>query len=184
MSAHRASNGISGVASARRRAAARRARLPAERPTPPATNRNEHGGLTFRLLAAAYFLEGFGYIVSGTFAVTAVQHTPGLERWAPWVWVAAGVADAPSALLWNRMADRFGAPRALVAVGWFEKEIRWEGTQVERLGFSALWAVTSVVSLIAGSRFGQRILRSYGLGFLIIEGGRRSPRSALRGRAR
>ena len=70
-------------------------------------------GLSLGRLGAAYFLEGLGYIVSGTFAVTAVQHTPGLEPWAPWVWVAAGLAAAPSAVLWGRVARALGGRRAL-----------------------------------------------------------------------
>jgi MFS family permease len=70
--------------------------------------------LSLRRLTAAYFLEGLGYIVSGTFAVTAVQHTPGLTGWAPWVWVAAGIAAAPSAVIWSRAARRVGARRALI----------------------------------------------------------------------
>ena len=50
------------------------------------------GGVSLGRLGAAYFLEGLGYIVSGTFAVAAVQRRPELVAWAPWVWVAAGVA--------------------------------------------------------------------------------------------
>jgi MFS family permease len=68
----------------------------------------------FNRLAVAYFLQGFGYIVSGTFVVRAVQHSPGLEAWAPWVWVATGLAAAPSAVLWGVLAGRLGPRRALV----------------------------------------------------------------------
>lgn len=71
-------------------------------------------GVTFGRLAAAYALEGLGYIVSGTFAVRAVQQAPGLEAWAPWVWVAAGLAAAPSAALWSGAARGLGPRRALI----------------------------------------------------------------------
>jgi MFS family permease len=71
-------------------------------------------GVEMRRLAISYFLEGLGYIVSGTFAVAAVQRSPGLEGLAPWVWVAAGLAAIPSALVWSAMARRVGARRALV----------------------------------------------------------------------
>jgi predicted MFS family arabinose efflux permease len=74
----------------------------------------EEAGLSFGRLAAAYGLEGLGYIVSGTFAVRAVQRTPGLEAWAPWTWVAAGLAAAPSAALWSAAARRLGPRQALV----------------------------------------------------------------------
>ncbi len=65
-------------------------------------------------LRAAYFLEAAGYIVSGTFTVLAVRRTPGLERLAPWAWTLAGVAAAPSALLWSALARRIGLRAALV----------------------------------------------------------------------
>ncbi|HVI94774.1 MAG TPA: YbfB/YjiJ family MFS transporter [Anaeromyxobacter sp.] len=69
--------------------------------------------LGFGPLAAAYFLEGLGYIVSGTFAVAAVRRTPGLEALAPWTWVLTGVAAAPSAVLWSAAGRRLGHRGAL-----------------------------------------------------------------------
>jgi MFS family permease len=69
--------------------------------------------LTIGLLGAAYFLEGLGYIVSGTFAVAAVRRTPGLEGLAAWTWVLTGLAAAPSALLWADAGQRFGTRGAL-----------------------------------------------------------------------
>ena len=74
-----------------------------------------HDGVTFDRLAVAYGLEGLGYIVSGTFAVRAVQHTQGLAAWASWVWVAAGLAAVPSAALWSALSRRLGPRWALVA---------------------------------------------------------------------
>jgi predicted MFS family arabinose efflux permease len=73
-----------------------------------------HLGFGLGRLSAAYFLEGLGYIVSGTFAVAAVRRTPGLEALAPWTWVLTGLAAAPSALLWSAVARRTGLRRALV----------------------------------------------------------------------
>ena len=64
-------------------------------------------------LATAYFLEGFGYIVSATFLVTMISHTPGLAALASWSWVAVGLAAAPSTLVWQQIALRVGARRAL-----------------------------------------------------------------------
>ncbi|MBK9519242.1 MAG: YbfB/YjiJ family MFS transporter [Anaeromyxobacter sp.] len=81
----------------------------------PAPAGGRHDGVTFGRLAVAYGLEGLGYIVSGTFAVRAVQQTPGLEGWAAWVWVAAGLAAAPSAALWGWAARRLGLRWALTA---------------------------------------------------------------------
>ena len=66
-------------------------------------------------LSCAYFLEGLGYIVSGTFAVAAAQRLPSVAPYASWVWVLAGLAAAPSAALWARVARAVGERKALVA---------------------------------------------------------------------
>lgn len=64
-------------------------------------------------LALAYFLEGVGYIVSATFLVTMIAHTPGLSPYAPWSWVAVGLAAAPSTVIWQQLAHRIGVRAAL-----------------------------------------------------------------------
>lgn len=64
-------------------------------------------------LGTAYFLEGVGYIVSATFLVTMIAHTPGLAAFSPWSWVIVGLAAAPSTILWQLVAIRIGARQAL-----------------------------------------------------------------------
>ncbi len=64
-------------------------------------------------LATAYLFEGVGYIVSATFLVTMVAHTPGLAGFASWSWVAVGLAAAPSTVIWQRTAARIGVRPAL-----------------------------------------------------------------------
>jgi len=56
----------------------------------------------------------------------------------------------------------------LSVFGYFEKEVRWSDNNGERLAFSALWGLVSVVSLWLAGVTGQRMLRSYGLTFLVI----------------
>ena len=68
-----------------------------------------------RLLAVAYFFEGLGYIVSATFIVAIITITPGLERFAPYSWVAVGLAAVPSTLFWPYLARRIGSQRALLS---------------------------------------------------------------------
>ncbi len=68
-----------------------------------------------RLLAVAYFFEGLGYIVTATFIVAIVSGTAGLETFAPYSWVAVGLAAAPSTLFWPDLARRFGSKPALLA---------------------------------------------------------------------
>ena len=61
----------------------------------------------------AYFLEGVGYIVTGTFLVAIVDGTPGLQGIGADVWIVVGLAVIPSAVLWAELAERTGYARAL-----------------------------------------------------------------------
>lgn len=72
------------------------------------------GANSYRLLAAAYFCEGLGYIVSATFIVTMIARMPGLESFAPYCWVAVGLAAAPSTLFWQQVGRRIGVRPALI----------------------------------------------------------------------
>lgn len=68
-----------------------------------------------KLLAVAYFFEGLGYIVTATFIVAIISATPGLEGFAPYSWVAVGLAAVPSTIFWPYMVRRIGARPALVS---------------------------------------------------------------------
>jgi MFS family permease len=68
-----------------------------------------------RILAAAYFLEGLGYIVTATFIVTVISMTPGLETLAPYSWVAVGLSAIPSTIIWTHLAHRIGNRQTLLA---------------------------------------------------------------------
>lgn len=53
--------------------------------------------------------------------------------------------------------------------GYYENlDVRWSGTDGERLIFSLLWAALAGACLYAGARTGMQLLRGYGLTFLII----------------
>ncbi len=80
-------------------------------PEPPAAP----GRMSFPmiLLGVAYFLDGAGYIVAGTFLVAIVATVPGLADLGSGAWVRAGVASAPSAVLWTRVGGRLGSVFAL-----------------------------------------------------------------------
>lgn len=67
------------------------------------------------LLAAAYFCEGLGYIVTGTFLVAVVRATPSLSEYANLSWVLVGVAALPSAAAWSFLAEKHGHLPILVA---------------------------------------------------------------------
>jgi MFS family permease len=84
---------------------------------PVTINKSEHSGSlrVVRLLAVAYFFEGLGYIVTATFIVAIITITPGLESFAPYSWVAVGLAAVPSTLFWPYLARRIGSQRALLS---------------------------------------------------------------------
>jgi len=56
----------------------------------------------------------------------------------------------------------------LSVFGYFEKMASWSGHDPERLVFTVVWAVVSLASIFMAGAMGQRILRSYGLTFLVI----------------
>ena len=66
-----------------------------------------------RLLSVGYFFEGLGYIVTATFLVAIISLTPGLEGFAPYSWVAVGLAAVPSTILWPYLGRRIGNRQAL-----------------------------------------------------------------------
>lgn len=72
-------------------------------------------GFPMALLAAAYFCEGLGYIVTGTFLVAVVRATPAIADLANLSWVLVGLAALPSALAWSFLAERHGYLKVLVA---------------------------------------------------------------------
>lgn len=81
-------------------------------PAPAAAPAGRAARGQFGLLFAGYTLEGVGYIVAGTFLVAAVaQHSPG--RLGGAAWLVVGLAVIPSAMLWDRLAERFSRPALL-----------------------------------------------------------------------
>jgi MFS family permease len=75
--------------------------------------RNHAVPIAHGLLFTAYFLEGIGYIVTGTFLVAIVDSTPRLGGIGVDVWIVVGLAVIPSAVLWAALAGRVGYARAL-----------------------------------------------------------------------
>ncbi len=96
------------------------------------------------LLIASYFLEGLGYVVTGTFLVAIAKQMPGIGGAAETLWIAVGLAGAPSTLLWSRAAARWGAPNALIAAHL----VQAAGIALP-VFFDALW-----VALLAAVFFG------------------------------
>ncbi len=123
------------------------------------------------LLAAAYFFEGLGYVVTATFLVTIVAAAPGLAHLAPYAWVMVGVAAMPSTLFWPRLARRFGTRAALLAAFILQAAGILAGIGAK----SMLLVIFSAVS------FGATFLGIVAL--VMAEGGRRMPHTQRRSAA-
>ena len=63
---------------------------------------------SFLILAAAYFLFGFGYIITATFLVDIVRSSPAIRHLEPYAWLLVGLGAAPSVLLWGALGRRIG----------------------------------------------------------------------------
>ncbi len=70
--------------------------------------------LFLRLFAAAYFCAGFGYVVTATFIVAIVDHSPGLSGKGTLVFLVIGLAAAPACMVWDLIARRIGELNALI----------------------------------------------------------------------
>ncbi len=84
------------------------------------TSTQKSGLLNLRMLSVAYFFEGLGYIVTATFIVTIIAATPGLAAFAPYSWVAVGLAAVPSTIFWPYVARRIGNKRTLLIAYAFQ----------------------------------------------------------------
>ncbi|WP_111415458.1 YbfB/YjiJ family MFS transporter [Billgrantia lactosivorans] len=67
-----------------------------------------------RLMLAAYFCAGYGYVISATFIVTIVEREPLLAGAGNWAFALVGLAAAPTVMLWDLVARRIGYLGALI----------------------------------------------------------------------
>lgn len=67
-----------------------------------------------RVLMAAYFCAGIGFVVSVTFIVAIVDRLPGLQGRGAWMFMAMGLTAAPAVIVWDRVARRLGDVDALI----------------------------------------------------------------------
>jgi predicted MFS family arabinose efflux permease len=70
------------------------------------------GGKGLPLLALAYGLFGFGYIITATFIVAIVRASAYVGSAEPLVWLVFGVAAIPSVAAWVAAGKRIGIPQA------------------------------------------------------------------------
>ena len=73
-----------------------------------------YSGALLRLVIA-YGLFGFGYVITTTFISVITRQTPALNDAEAVVWLAVGLAAAPSIYIWNRLSGLYGASKAFAA---------------------------------------------------------------------
>ncbi len=61
------------------------------------------------LLVLAYFTEGVGYVVQGTFLPDIINSLEGLNGVGNLGWLIVGIAGIPSSIVWMRLAYRYGS---------------------------------------------------------------------------
>ena len=66
------------------------------------------------LLTLAYFLQGGGYIVTGTFLVAILKSMPETAQLGASAWMVTGLAAIPSGIVWTAAGRRLGLWRALI----------------------------------------------------------------------
>lgn len=121
------------------------------------------------LLAVAYFCEGAGYIVTGTFLVAALKRVPELAALGELSWVLVGLAAAPSGVLWTLAGRRLGFLAALVLA----HAVQAAGIALPALSPSPAAALAS--ALLFGSTFIGIVALALPFGRALAPAGRTAP---------
>ena len=66
------------------------------------------------ILIAAYFTEGVGFVIQGTFLPTILKSIPGLEAVAGLSWLLVGLAGIPAAIIWMKLAHKYGSINIII----------------------------------------------------------------------
>ena len=66
------------------------------------------------ILIAAYFTEGVGFVIQGTFLPTILKSIEGLESIAALSWLLVGLAAIPSSIIWMRLAHKYGSINIII----------------------------------------------------------------------
>ena len=66
------------------------------------------------LLILAYFTEGVGFVVQGTFLPDIINSLKGLDGYGNIAWLIVGVAGIPSAIIWMRLAHIYGSINMII----------------------------------------------------------------------
>jgi predicted MFS family arabinose efflux permease len=66
------------------------------------------------LLVFAYFTEGVGFVVQGTFLPDIINSLDGLAGYGGLGWLTVGLAGIPSSIIWMRLAHTYGSINIII----------------------------------------------------------------------
>ncbi len=66
------------------------------------------------ILIMAYFTEGVGFVVQGTFLPDIINHLPGLAGYGNITWTIVGLSGIPSCIIWMRLAHNYGSVNIII----------------------------------------------------------------------
>jgi len=65
-------------------------------------------------LIFAYFCEGVGMVVQGTFLPDIINSIKGLEGYGSYTWTLVGIAGIPSCIIWMKLASKYGSVNVII----------------------------------------------------------------------
>jgi len=66
------------------------------------------------LIILAYFTEGVGFVVQGTFLPDIINSLEGLDGYGSLGWLIVGLAGIPSCIIWMRLAHKYGSINIII----------------------------------------------------------------------
>lgn len=66
------------------------------------------------ILIMAYFCEGVGMVVQGTFLPDIINSLAGLEGFGSFTWTLVGLAGIPSCIIWMMLAHKYGSVNIII----------------------------------------------------------------------
>ncbi len=128
----------------------------------------------WRALLVAYFLEGVGYIVIGTFLVAAVSDQRGPVVGSA-IWVVVGVAAVPATVLWGVAARRW-APAVAMTSALLAQCV----SAVLPAVSSAVWPAV-IAAVLFGATFLGIVMLAIRIGGELSDGSAAAPLTAVYG---
>jgi MFS family permease len=100
------------------------------------------------LLILAYFTEGVGFVVQGTFLPDIINSIKGLEGYGNLGWLIVGIAGIPSSILWMRWAHHYGSVNVIIIA---------MALQIVGILIPA-WSTNIMLNLLSGALYGSTFI--------------------------